>query len=369
VGILLHADKIWLDQLVKHVGHWSWFHILYSYNDTHLVIADKPFLDQLRRARKVNLQCRLASPENYQEEITDKIQKVLVFCQEKELAIVRDIQEKHPKVKVTSGTYGYALIGKDRYPRLKEFKAPVARKFSTPVLLLSTPYADAEFIANSLAENGLPYFHEYLARPFATWLQRHKHFQVTRFYEAAESHFAKDKPLHCLLQTDVMRSLFDHSSFSLGRFVRYLKASQAKVILVTRQDKVAQAVNGQLLYRTAERSVWTKKPKKKLQPSYIPEDMPGSARRQLGIGEDERLLGQIAASDVSTLQLELEDFVADQRGGLEKIAAFLGEKLSDHPVLLEYEAGYDTATDLPMAVKEYRRELVDRLGINGSVLP
>jgi len=362
-------EDVWLNQLMKHLGSWSWLHMLYQYDDTHLLIAGSFFVEHLKRARKKPLLCKTALPSNFDEAITDKIKKVLVFSEHDELAITRKIQREHPHIKVTSGTYGYALTGKDRYPRLKEYKpAKKLEQTNRPVLILSTPYADAEFITNVMAENGLPYFHEYLGRPFATWLLRHRHFQVGRFYGTAEQHYAKNGTLHYLLQTDVLNSVFDNTSFTLKRFIQYLEVSQAKVILVKRRDTIAQALNGQLLNRTLERSVWTKKNAAPLRCKYLPTDLYGSMHRQNHIVEDEKMLDQIAASRTSTLAVCLENFIEDQSSGLADIAAFLGASLGETIETIDYGAGYEKAPNIVRAPDQFRRELIDRVGLYNNSL-
>lgn len=365
--------EVWQSQLIKHLGHWSWVQKLYQYNDTHLVIADRFFIKNLRSARPEPIACKTAFPDTYRAALPGKIKKILVFCQEDELAIIRDIQKRFPDIAVTSGTYGYALVGANRRPTLRNFRranrAPLARRNQqAPVYLISTSYADAEFISALMVRNGLPAFHEYLARPFATWLQRKKRFQMARFYKAAREDVSKKGEFYCLLQTDVLKSVFANTNFSLTRFIRHLNQTQAKVIMVTRQDKMAQAAIGQILNRSSERSVWTKKPTKRMKLQYGPKDLAGTAKRQLQVVYDEQFLDQIANSGADVFRVCLEEFVADQAVNLDALANFIEVKLPDDVKTLEFDSGYDLAPGLFSAPEDYRRHLADWLGVHSHPL-
>ena len=363
-NFLLQDEKALQMQLMKHLSHWAWVHSMYQYTDKHLIIADQFFIDKLRNARSKSLTCETVTPATYQAALPGKIKKILVFCQQNELAIVRDIQRKYPDIAVTSGTYSYALVGPNRLSKLREFKPVNPSLSAKPVIMLSTPYADAEFLSAVAVKNGLPGFHEYLARPFATWLQGYRGFQTARFHKIAEQQFSKGGEFHFLLQTDVLNSLFANTNFSLKRFIRYLADTEAKVILVTDRGKQAQAVRGQLVNRSPERSVWTKKPSKRMVVKYEPADMSGSIQRQSHLAEDEHLLGQIAASEADTMQVCLEDFVAEQAKVLGELAVFFGAKLPEKVETLDYDGGYELASNLLLAPIEYRRHMIDKLGLH-----
>ncbi|MEX0297680.1 MAG: hypothetical protein AB3N28_01320, partial [Kordiimonas sp.] len=142
-----------IERFMRHVGYWSWVHVLYTYDESHLVVADEWFLDQIRSARPAALKCKTVRPAAYEAALTPDVKKVLVLCEQNELRIVRAIQRDYPDLHVTSGTYGFACVGADRYPRLKEFIRPENKKNPKPVFMLTTPYADGEFIAKSMELN------------------------------------------------------------------------------------------------------------------------------------------------------------------------------------------------------------------------
>ena len=193
--------------VIEQFRYWSWFHVLYLYDDSHLLIADEAFIDFVRKSRKDVFRCKTARPTGYVDSVTPDIKKILVFTKTGERAIVRSLQERFPDVLVTSGTYGFACTGKDRYPRLFEYSSKRPKKNIRPTIFLSTPYADAEFVIKALAERGMPFAPEHLARPFVSWLGVQQGFQISRFYKEMEHRFSKNGQLYTLVQTDVLNSL------------------------------------------------------------------------------------------------------------------------------------------------------------------
>jgi len=362
--LLPHEKKNWQNRLMSQLVHCTWFGVINGFDETHLVITEDFLIKRLRNLRKKSKGCGLATPDDFENAISSKINTILVFCIEGELTIVRTLQKKYPNIKVTSGSYGFNIYGRDRLPKLNVFHAAKQRRFAKPRLILATTNADAEFVANSMAENGLPYFHEFMGRHYGTWVRRSKYFQVARFYDAMDRLYSSDGHTDYLLQTDVLNSMIANTSFSLNRFIRYLEKAQAKIILVRRHNKLVQAVSGQLMSRSQERSVWTNKPSKKLTVKFRPDDINGSIKRQRDLANDENTLAKVAASGAATMEVYLEDYIENQSEGLANIASFLDEKPKDPAVMLDYDQGYALAPDLAQAPLEYKRQLMDRLGLH-----
>ncbi len=358
------ARKETIEHFMRHVGYWSWVHILYTYDESHLVIADEWFLDQIRSARPAALQCRTVRPESYESALSSDIKKILVLCEQNELKIVRSLQRDYPDLHVVSGTYGFACVGVDRYPRLKEFTPPETNKNPKPIFMLTTPYADGEFVAKSMMLNGMPQACEYLARPFSTWLSLHKNFQVSRFYNTVVRHYAKQGNLYWLAQTDVLQSVFQHTSYSLPRLIDDLRKLDARVILVSRGSDWVQSVTAQLLHRTTERSVWTKSPNKKILSVREDGDVLGCLDWGDAIREGEEILAHIEQRFTNCLRVKLDDFAGDQKAGLRDIATFVDAELSDEFEDLDYAAGYETAPNTHTLAVRLQREYVDRLGLH-----
>jgi len=353
-----------IQTFMRHVSHWSWVHILYTYDDSHLLIADDWFISELRTARPDTLSLRTAKPHNYQDAITDKIKEVLVFCEEGELALVKKIQAEHPELHVTSGTYGFACVGVDRYARLKAFAPQTRGRKIVPTLILSTPYADAEFVTNVMTKAGMPETCEYMGRPFESWLKLHKNFQVTRYYATTKDFYVKKKQLSWLMQTDVLQAVFDNTSYSLKRFIADLNRLGAKVVLVSRKRTSVQAVTAQVFARTAERSVWTKSPTKKIISNYEDGDFTGCIKWEQDIQSGQAILDAVAARVSGTMPIVLEDFIMDQGKYITKIAQYLGYELSGEPEPEDYIAGYETTPHTHTISMRFQRELIDRLGLH-----
>lgn len=362
------SQDLQIDLFMKHVGYWSWVHVLYLYDETHLLIADEWFIDRVRNARPAPLKCQVARPDQFSVAVTDNIQKVLVFTERNELSIVRKLQAEHEGLHVTSGTYGFACVGKDRYPRLKVFQTPKLPKELKTTVILSTPYCDAEFVTKAMEQNGLMHSVEYLARPFSTWLERHKGFQITRFFHAAAHHYARDGKLFWHMQTDVLEALFKNTPYSLRHFVKDIQRMGAKVIFVSRDDRWTQSVTAQLLHRTTERSVWTKSPSKNIKSVRERGDFTGCLDWFDTLDAGCAMLSDIEKLLPASIHVKLQDFITDQPAGLKVISDFLNEPIGDEIACLDYNEAYDKAADVSRLTDLFQRELIDRLGIHTGLL-
>lgn len=353
-----------LDLFMKQIGHWTWVHFLYLYNDQHLLIADDFFLEHVQLARKKPLVCKTSSVEGYAGAVTSDIKKILVFCQSNELNLVRSLRRKYPDISITSGTYGYACVKENRVPQLVPYQEPNAQPCGSPIVMLSPPYSDAEFVAHSMAKNGLPYCHEYLARPFAIWLKHHQNFQVMRFFDGALQRFGADDTLPILLQTDVLQSVFENTNFTFRKFIQYLKKMDARIIVVRREDKIMEVVSAQLLGRTSERSVWTNRPKKKLGTPFQDNDTDGCLKRFSNVGQHEDMINQVIAAGLNCHQLTLEYFMENQEKSLGQIADFLSVSPPEKVNLLDYWSAYERAPGILPAVSRFKRVMIDKIGLH-----
>ncbi len=361
----MYLEEKWLDRFTRHMGYMTWLHVLYGYDDKHLFIADEDILQRAKGARKVPLRCRLATPEDYRSSLTDNIRKILVFCRSGELGIVKELIRKYPKRVVTSGTYGFSLVGADHYPLLIPFRnrkpLPAIKE---RMVLLSTSYADAEFLSRLLHKNGGPDFQEFLGRQHATWMQQHRPFQISRFMDQVHRRFAANGTLAVHLQADVLTALMDNTPLTIDRLVDYWRGTGTRVVLVKRRDRMFQAILGQILNRTAERSVWTKKPSRLLEVKYNNEDFIGYLRRSSSLLDEEALLDGISSSAVETLDIHMEDVISAPQEGLEALASFLGIKLNDTFEAIDYFSGYESAPHLLAVHDQLRRDWIDRVGLH-----
>lgn len=361
----MYREEKWLDRFTKHMGYMAWVHVLYGYDDKHLFVSDEDILQRVKGARKAPLRCRLAPPEDYQSSITDNIKKILVFCRSGELGIVKELTRKYPKRVVTSGTYGFSLVGADHYPFLIPFgsRKPLPT-IKERMVVLSTSYADAEFLGQLLHKNGGPNFQEFLGRQHGTWMQQHRPFQISRFMDQVSRRFAASGTLAVHLQADVLMSLFDNTSLTLDRMVDYWRRTGTRVVVVKRRDRMFQAILGQILSRTAERSVWTKKPSRLLEVQYNNGDFIGYLRRSSLLLDEEALLNDILSSAVETLDIHMEDVISAPQEGLETLASFLGIKLNDTFEAIDYFSGFEAAPHLLAAHDQVRRDWIDRVGLH-----
>ncbi len=351
------------DDLILHLRYFSWLYFFYSYDETHLLIADAFFIRKIQTAKKQKMNYKTATPETYEAVITDDTKKVLVFCTENELGLVKKLQAKYPKKTITSGTYNYSCTGPRRNSTFRPFKSPQKSKAARPVFIISTPYADAEFISKTMSVNGLPVPYEYLSRATGTWLQFHKGFQISRYYNEVEQLYTKDKNLYGLLQTDVLSNLFENTSFSLARFINFLQTNNAKVILVNSTDHFSQAVMGSIMHNTPERSVWTKINNAKIQSKVDSGTISRVLSKLKQIPDDEAILETIANSNIDHLQINIEDFIANQANHIKEIANFIEKPLDSNPLTQDYEDGLKVITGLSSSEEAVRRYMIDCLGL------
>lgn len=358
------AQKQYADDLLLQLRYLFWLHFFYTYDETHLLIADPFFIRKIQKAKPEKMKYQVATPDAYESAITDNIKKILVFCTQHEVPLVKKLQAQYPDKIITSGTYGYSCTGKGRQSTFLPFKAPMESRNADLVFMITTPYADGEFIAQLMETNGLPMPYEFFGRAHGTWLKAHKNFQISRYFGEVERRFAKDKKLFSLLQTDVLKSLFDNTHFSLERFLKFAKKKNAKFILVNRKDHFAQAFMGSLLSTTPERSVWTKKGKTAIGASVDTNVIAQALVQQQQLPKDEEMLDQIAASGIPYMRIEMEDFIKNQTSNIEAIASFIGQPITETVLHKDYAAGTSEITGTKLDGEDMRRYTMDILGIS-----
>ncbi|MFC3051677.1 hypothetical protein [Kordiimonas pumila] len=366
---MLVDNKAWRVRFFRHMRHWSWFFFINQYDADHLIVADDFFLHEVENSSPRRLKCKLASLHAVHEAVTDEIEKILVFCQQGEMALVRELQARYPDKTVVSGTYTYALTGPDRSPRMLPTVPYVqldTQSYGKPVFILSTAYADAEFIAQVFVENGLPLFHEHLGRLFVSWLSVHQHFQVSRFYDAAQRRFSRKGHFFSLLQIDVLQAVFDNTPFKLNRFIRFLEQSGAKVILVSQDDHITQSVRAEFLDQSIERSVWTQKTDKKRIVKTWASGITGWIKRCLRFEQQEHILNAVEDAGIPSYRITLEAFLQNQELSIREMADFIGFPIEGDITVGDYSVVDTHAPTLQDAVVAFRREMIDRLGINMS---
>ncbi|UTW60013.1 hypothetical protein KFE96_06815 [Kordiimonas sp. SCSIO 12603] len=351
------------DELILHFRYFSWLYLFYSYDETHLLIADPFFIRKVMSAQNRQMRYNLATPETYEQHVTEDIKKILVFCSKDELPLIKKLQTQYPDKIITSGTYSYSCTGPQRNSTFRPYQPASPSKKARPVFFISTPYADAEFISHAMKENNLPMPYEYLGRATATWLKFHKNFQVSRFYNEVERIFSQDDNLYALLQTDVLSSLFNNTNFSIKRFIKFLLKNEAKVVLVNRKDHFAQAVMASVLHNTPERSVWTKKNKAKINATIDSGTVARTLSHKQNLAEDESLLDEIANSGIEHIRIQMEDFIDNQAKYISEIANLIEKNTLSSITPQDYEAGLQEIHGLSKDGNIVRRYMIDSLGL------
>ena len=249
----MRKEKALYEQFVTHAGFMSWVFRFYKYDGSHLVIADKPFIKLIKSAQAAALSCQFVPPSLAEESVTPKIKKILVLVSSGELALVKKLQSRFPDLIVTSGTYGFSCVGQGRHSTLLPYKPPRKKAITAPIVLITTPYCDGEFVAKSMKENGLPTPFEYFHKQSISWMQIQKDYRLVRFYRHIMDKFGSGEDYAILLQTDFLQTAFEHTGLSKARFVQYLKQIGAKVVFLDQRNTLRQAVVGEIMHNTGER--------------------------------------------------------------------------------------------------------------------
>lgn len=360
-------------RFMGHLGHWSWVHLMYRFDASHLIVADFPFIQYLRSVRSEKLQCQVATPDDVDLMKRQGIKKILVFLEWHELPTIRKLQAHYTDAIVCSGTYGYGCVGPNRTPKFAGLAAGGQKLPAPKAVFLSTAYAGAEFIGAAMTAAGMPAPHEYFARPLVRWLDRHAGFQAARFFgEVHARHTSKSgiEPFH-LLQMDVLKAMLANSHLSLRHVLKFLSDGGTKIVTLRRHDRIALASEAQLLDHTAERSVWTKKPTKKLANKIEQALFKDCLLRLDALRTEEALLNEIesAMPDGAVYTLTLEEFLKDQADGLQRIARHLGFAAPKDFEPIDFAVGYETAADIGWLTDSIVRQFIDRTGLHHLPVP
>lgn len=366
------AAEIEYKRFMTHIGHWSWVHLMYRFTPKHLIVADFEFVQFLRSARADKLPCPIITPDEIDGLDQTGIEKILVFLRMHEVPTVRKLEAMYPEATVCSATYGFSCVGPNRTPKFAKLsERPKGVQHKT--LFLSTAYSGIEFVGAAMGQKGMPVPHEFFARPLIRWLERHRGFQPLRFLAEIERRFTTkegEAPIQ-ILQMDVLAALLKHSNLSLSRFIKFLDAQDIKIVSLRRHDKLAQVAEAQLLDYTAERSVWTKKPTKKLQNKIEQVPFGACVSRLDKLQQEEALLATIeeALLPSKILKLTFEDFVTDQPAGLTSIAEHIGFSAPTDANNMSYLAGYETAPDIRRLTDVVVRQFIDGIGVHQLPAP
>lgn len=355
-----------LKKLADAVRFWGWPGFFKALPKSAWLVTDKKILDTFK-IDPSSLKCGLVSPDDVMTKpIKRGINTVLVFTLRGEWALTKRLARLYPKLRVCSAQYHLAansLTSPLRIPATDVLNTPTKLP-KAPIVMLSTPGSDGEFIAKLLEANGLPAPKEYFAKPFLEMLEHIDDFRPLRFLLSATQINQTEGPFAIHLQTDLLQALVRKNKLSVTRLRKWLKLSGARVLYVHREDRLHQAALLSLMHERPMRSIWTLMPAQAKQfpgKFTIPKLIALEWISQLDA--QEAWLEEAIEGIESVLKLEIPSTTTDQQRTLATLCDYLNLPAPTEPKLLDYKAPFETP-ELREQIVEFQREMIDRLGLH-----
>jgi len=353
-----------------HVREWNLRHYLVRLDNSHVIVADDEFLSYLSGV-KTQSGLRQRQAKGFDGKVADAVKTVIVFCCDGEEQLVRALRARYPKRKIISGSHELLAIGPQRRPVLSpKLSENVTRP--QPLIILSTPYADAEFLTVLLQENSDIKIPEYLGRPLISWSALSSGFQPTRLYDRLVRRFASDDKMPMLLQTDVLAAVFKNTSWSMERFVRLCHRYGAKIVTLRTNEPFQQACYGELMDRSMLRSIWQAPLKQPLAVNAKHVGLQNTLKRLDGLAEHQLFLDDIESRLGDCLSLTAGQLIEAPEEHTAKVLEFFGldvsGDVSGDVVSVNRQERYQRLEAFENKKLLLRRNLHDRLGLNAALV-
>ena len=378
------------EALIWRFREMGWPGFFRRFTEKDLLVVDSDILETYR-ANYQPLACKTCSPntvaQHLKKPFLKELRRIFVFTRYAEQALVRQIDSLTPaRIRTISMTYDVGPISAERPVRVpsKNKRVPKgtgnqgtgnkgtgnqdAGNQDTPVpptLILCTPGSDASYLAQVMECAALGSPKEYIGRFWGQWVQQAKPFQLQRFLSQLQKHTHSEQGgLQVILYLDVLLALMHSTPLTLEHLVKMIERSGTRVIYLNRRDKLFQTGLVAALSRTAFRSVW---------------DVPATAKKQfagakMGFDRSYAITQDLLRAEAS-LETMLSDIPHVKMITTEELAASpaevavaLGHYL-EQPVAKKinfpsYAAPYKKLPALLNRSFEFRRELIDRLGLH-----
>ena len=349
---------------------WGWPLIFSRLGPNVLLVCDPDISAELN-AISGGLKCQTISPDEAAEPLPTSTQTVVAFTSTNELALVRRLRRQYPDKAIFSAAHDLAANAVTKKLGLPDFgksaeKGTVAEA-DKPTLLLATPGADSPYLARLLRENGIADPVEYAGGPLVELIGRLDQFSPAAFARSLRA-LQGARPEFCmLLRTDVLVAMVEQAGLSKASFLRYLRAANFRVIGLTREDRLTQCAQTQLLGGRKVRSVWdipAGQKEKFAEKAGLPV---ATAIKCLGdIARGEQLIEMVAESDLPSATFSLESLIDSPQVALQQICKLLGKEYDEAPMIAPY---VPQVTDVPIVGRlsaKLKHEMIDRLGLHAS---
>jgi len=229
---------------------------------------------------------------------------------------------------------------------------------------LSTPGSDGEYLAELMVRAGLPQPLEYIGKPFMEIMKQSDRFQPVRFYRALQRNAAEAGVLAIHLQMDVVDAMVASKALSHRRLRWALAQSGAKVVTLTRQDKLFQAGLLGMFHGRPFRSIWTiPASRKKGFPGTIRSSFDDTHKCLMDLEQLEAGLKDLTHNLGNTVALTTEEMVTAPQAALARIGTLIGTDPTLDFEIPDYVDGYTSLEKLPDRIRDFRRQLIDRTGL------
>jgi hypothetical protein len=371
--------------LVEAMAAWGWPGYFRSLPQDALLVFDAD-LRAAFDARYGTPPCHVATPQKAEQAAVRHGGPVLLLCRQGERRLTARLRRAYPDRAVISCTYDLAPLGaskptasglspSEQSPSglptsglpvpgaIQPGQIKVPDTGAVALVVLSTPYSDAEYLGGMLSENGLGTPRE-LFGPAVTSLALYQtDFEPTRFLFHALAAEAKDNRIALHLQSDVLLPLVDAGVLSWTQVAGWLRRADAPVLYFSRRDKMVQCCIAAALDAAGVRSAWAMD--RAARAGGVPSPSAGALQNWLYslLIQEDALEAFLEKAEPEFRSVTLEELVESPVEVLKSLAIFLGGKLRRDLTIAKYGVAYAGLDGIAGEAAAFRERLISDLGL------
>ncbi|WP_374764237.1 hypothetical protein [Yunchengibacter salinarum] len=300
--------------------------------------------------------------------------RILVLLTQGELAAVSTLRQRFPNRPVVAGFHDLAVrtapgfdvrFNENRLDPAIVGPAEPMDPPPAPLVLLTTPGTDAEYVAMVMAAAGLGQPFEYLQRPHALAALMGGDLDVRAVLDSAARQFGQHRRFAMVLQSDVMDVMAETGLFDWDALAQWARASKARLIHVQRRDKLVQAGLAAVLAPSPFRSLFFMREAQRRNFDPTPPDFRTvNPMLQALVNREAALEDWFSDEDLPVTQITLEETVESAHAVMAHLGNLMGTRTPRRFDVPDYGRFYREMPALMTASDNYRRELIDRLGLH-----
>ncbi len=351
---------------------WGWPDYFHSLSAADLLVMDAASLEAFTVRYGAPL-CQTALPETAFVAASESSGVIAVLCEAKERQLVRRLRMAFPGRVVISCSYELASVsGGGELPRPEEIHTglPQATVFSSPpIVIVSSPYSDAELFLVHLARNGMASAREVICPTLLSLALSRADFDFRRYIIHLFAKKLVGGRVEIHIQTDVLVGLIDAGILETADVATWLGETDARVIYFSRRDKVIQCLVAEVLEPLGLRSVWGMNSGARAvllsrgQPPHS-ELMRAFIKRLHTLLQQECTIEAFLAEEVETFRsCTLEELVESPINVLKSMAIFVGQRLTGTIHVPDYGAAYQGLGGIAGDIDKVREDYMCTLGL------